>query len=169
MSAQLASSPPFPLPAGASPLADVVTSPRRVTLSSHWDTMNSLPLLHLLTMLCPIASPLESKLKHWICTTAIVYPPRSSTLTLHYYKMIISTLITLPTTQQCLHFIFSLDKLKHHIIGALPTTMVPFYRCLTPIVSPHNDTQGDKVVDHLSLSEQLISMWIHVKRYFEMS
>jgi hypothetical protein len=36
------------------------------------------------------------------------------------------------------------------------------------IVPPHNDTHGDELADSLSLSEQLISMWIHVNiRYFE--
>jgi hypothetical protein len=57
-------SPPFPLPGAASPLADVTTPPRRVTLLSHGAKMSSLPPLHLPAMLRPFASPLEPKLKH---------------------------------------------------------------------------------------------------------
>jgi hypothetical protein len=37
-----------------------------------------------------------------------------STLTLHYYKKIISILVTLPTTQQCLHFASSLARAQCH-------------------------------------------------------
>jgi hypothetical protein len=109
-SVQLVSSPPFPIPSAASPLADVVTPPRRVTLPSYSAKMSSLPLLHLLTKLCPIASPLEPKLKHWIRSTVVGYPlwtawlPPSTTVK----RSSISTLVTLPTTQLHLHFASSL-------------------------------------------------------------
>jgi hypothetical protein len=66
-------------------------------------------------MLYPIASPLESKLKYWICTTAADYPPWTAWLPLSTAtKKIISTLITLTTTQSCLHFVFSLTKALRH-------------------------------------------------------
>jgi hypothetical protein len=63
VSAQLASSLPFPLPSGPSPTADVILS-CRVTLPSHRVKTSSLPLLYLPTRLHPVASPLEPKLKH---------------------------------------------------------------------------------------------------------
>jgi hypothetical protein len=44
------------------------------------------------------------------------YPPSLDhpTSTLHYYKKVISTLVTLPTTQSRLHFAFSLAKAPRH-------------------------------------------------------
>jgi hypothetical protein len=63
-SIQLALSPTFPLPGAASPPVDVVTPPRCVTLPFHRVMTNSLPLLYLPATLRPVASPLESKLKH---------------------------------------------------------------------------------------------------------
>jgi hypothetical protein len=50
-SGQLASPPPFPFPGAASPLTDIVTPPRHVTLPTHWVKTRSLPPLHLPTML----------------------------------------------------------------------------------------------------------------------
>jgi hypothetical protein len=108
-STQLMSSPPFFLSGAASPPADNVTPPRRVTVSSHWAKMSSLPPLH-----HPIVSPLEPKLKHWICTTAVGYPPQTVWLFLHCYKNIISTMATLRTTQPCLHFASSLVRAPRH-------------------------------------------------------
>jgi hypothetical protein len=72
-SIQLVSSPLFPLP-------DVATSLRRVVLPSHEVKMSSLPPLHLLLILHPIASPLEPKLKHWIYTTTFDHPPQTARL-----------------------------------------------------------------------------------------
>jgi hypothetical protein len=74
VSVQLTPSPPFPLLGAASPSADVVMPPCCVTLPSHWAKTSSLPPLHFSATFCPVASPLNPKLKHWICTTAIDYP-----------------------------------------------------------------------------------------------
>jgi hypothetical protein len=66
-----------------------------------------------------------------------------STPTLYCYKKISSNLATLSTTQPRLHFAFSLTKLKHHVIGALSTTVIPFYRYLiliVPCISARQDT-----------------------------
>jgi hypothetical protein len=54
----------FFLPGDASPPVDIGIPPRRVTLLFYRAKISSLPLLHLPTMLCPVASPLELKLKH---------------------------------------------------------------------------------------------------------
>jgi hypothetical protein len=48
--------------------------------------------------------------------------------------------------------------LEYHVIEAPPTTVILFHHRLAPIIPPHNDTHGDELVDHLLLSEQLISM-----------
>jgi hypothetical protein len=53
----------FP-PGAASPLADVATSPHRVSLPSHGAKTNSQLPLHFLVTLHSVASPLELKLKH---------------------------------------------------------------------------------------------------------
>jgi hypothetical protein len=79
------------------------------------------------------------------------------TRTIYCYKKIILNLITLPITQPRLHFTSSLAKLNHHVIRALPTAVIHFYHCLMLIVPPH-DTHGNKIVDHISLLEQLIGM-----------
>jgi hypothetical protein len=170
-SVKLAFSPPFLLPGAASPLANIITPLRRITLPSHWVKMSSLPLLHLLITLYLVVSPLKSKLKHWIYTTAICYPSWTVWLisSTAIKRSSISTLATLLTTQLCLYFVSYLTKLKHHVIIALTTVVVPFYCYLMPIIPPHNDTYGDKVDDPLSLFKQLISMWINIKRYFEIS
>jgi hypothetical protein len=75
---QLTSSPPFLLPGVASPLADVITLPHRVTLPSHWTKMSSLSLFHLSVMVHPVAFPLEPKPKYWICTSTVGHPPRTA-------------------------------------------------------------------------------------------
>jgi hypothetical protein len=79
-STPLVSSPPFSLPGATSPPADVTTPPRHVTLPFHGAKMRLLSLLHLLTMLHPVASPLELKLNHWICTIATGHPFRTARL-----------------------------------------------------------------------------------------
>jgi hypothetical protein len=79
-SAQLMLFPPFSLPGVVSPPTNIVTPPCCVTLHSHWVKTSSLPLFYLLTTLCPVASPLEPKLKHLICTTAAGYFPRTTRL-----------------------------------------------------------------------------------------
>jgi hypothetical protein len=79
-----------------------------------------------------------------------------STPTLYYYKKVISTLITLLITQLRLYFTSSLDRASCHRTSTRR-------RRPTSIVTPHNDTHGDEIADPLSLSEQLIDMWIHVK------
>jgi hypothetical protein len=56
---------------------DVVTSLHRVTFPSHRAKMSSLPLLHLLITFHPIISPLELKMKYWICTTTADHPLRT--------------------------------------------------------------------------------------------
>jgi ABC-type amino acid transport system permease subunit len=171
VSVQLASSHPFPLSGAAFPLANVVTLSRRVTLPFDWANMSSLPLLHLPIILCPVVSPLKVKLKHWIHSTVVAYSLWTIWLSLStaIKRSSISTLVTLLITQTHLYFVSSLAKLKHHVIRAIPTAVVLFYCCLILIIPPHNDTYGNKVVDPLSLTEQLIDMWIHVKKYFEMS
>jgi hypothetical protein len=77
---QLVSSPPFPLLSAASPLADIITPSYRVTLPFHWAKKCSRSLLHLPVTLCPITSPIEPKLKHWIRTTTIGYLLRTAWL-----------------------------------------------------------------------------------------
>jgi hypothetical protein len=54
---------------------------------------------------------IESLNLHHRCRTP---SPDRPTPTLHFYKKIISTLITFPTTQLHLHFIFSLARAPHH-------------------------------------------------------
>jgi hypothetical protein len=60
-STQLTPYPPFPLPGGASPPAQIIIPLHRVTLPSHGVKMSSLPLFHLLITLHPVASPLKLK------------------------------------------------------------------------------------------------------------
>jgi hypothetical protein len=84
-----------------------------------------------------------------------------STLILHCYKNVISTLVTLPTTQSRLPFASSIARSQRH------RSSIRRYRFLSPpshvIVPPHNDIHSDDLADHISLLEQFISMWIHVK------
>jgi hypothetical protein len=67
------------------------------------------------------------------------------THTLYCYKRVILILITLPTTQSRLHFTSSLAR--------APRYRSSIHRRPTPIISPHNNTHGDKLADPLSLSE----------------
>jgi hypothetical protein len=115
MSAQLALSLHFPLLGATSPPADVVTPPRRVTFPFYWAKISSLLPLHLSATLCLIASPLEQKLKHWICTTAACYPLHTIRLSPSItIKKIISTLTTFPTIQPHLHFTSFLARAPRH-------------------------------------------------------
>jgi hypothetical protein len=113
-SAQLTSSPPFPLLGAASPPADIATSLHRVTLPSHGAETSLLPLLHLPTMLHHIASPrAETKAvnSHHRHRPSSLY---RLTPTLYYYKKVISTVSTLSTTQPCLYFVSSLTRAPCH-------------------------------------------------------
>jgi hypothetical protein len=85
-----------------------------------------------------------------------------STPTLLCYKKVISTLVTLSSSLNHV-FILSPPKSEHHIIRAPLAIFIPFHRCPTRIVPPHNDTHGDKLADTHSLSKQLVGMWIYVK------
>jgi hypothetical protein len=112
--AQLTSSPPFLLSGVASPPIDIATPLCRVALRSHGAKTSSLLPLHLPATLRPVAS---SRVE----TEALNLhhrrrPPSSdrSTPTLHSYKNVISTLVTLPTTQARLHFASSLARASHH-------------------------------------------------------
>jgi hypothetical protein len=149
-SAQLASPPLFPIPGVVSPLADVITPSRHVTLISHWSKTSLLPPLHLLTTLYLITSPLESKLKHWIYTTATGYPPRTVRLSpstaikrsSHPWSLIppLNHVSILPHPYP-----------EHHVIGTSPAAIILFHHYLTPIIPSHNDTHSDKFVDPVSL------------------
>jgi hypothetical protein len=151
-SAQLASSPFFPLPDVASPPADIATPPRHVTLPSYWAKMSSLHPLHLPIMLYPIVFPLELKLKYWICTTTTGYPPQTAGLppstTIKRSFQLWS--LTQPLNRAS---ILAPPYLEHHAIGAPPTVVFPFHRYLTPIIPLHNDTYGDELADPLSFPE----------------
>jgi hypothetical protein len=108
----------------------------------------------------------------------------SPTPTLYSYKKVISTLP--PFLDSPTHILYNYKrssqhwslsppfnrvsilpppKLEYHAIRAPPVVVVPFHRHPTPIVSLHNDTHDDKLVDLLSLPD--INMWIHIKRYFK--
>jgi hypothetical protein len=130
------------LPGVASLLAVVATPPRRVTLSFHGAKTSSLPPLYLMTKLHHVVSPSQVK------TEALNlhhhhHPPslNSPTPTLYCYKKVISTLITLPTTQLCLHFTSSLARAsssKPHPLSSFPFTVVPrpsSLRTMTPTVT----------------------------------
>jgi hypothetical protein len=114
VSAQLASSPPFPPSGAASPPA-VATPPRRVTPLSHRAKTSSLHPLHLPTTLRPIASPSRAETKV-LNLHHRYWPPStdSPTPTHHCYKNVISILVTFPTTQPRLHFASSLIRAPHH-------------------------------------------------------
>jgi hypothetical protein len=58
------SSPPFLLLGAVSPSADVIMPPRSVMLPSYGANTSLLPLLHILTILRPVTSLLELKLKY---------------------------------------------------------------------------------------------------------
>jgi hypothetical protein len=144
---QLASSLCFPLPGAASPPADITTLLHHVTASA---SSSSNAWSHRL----PSQTETEVLNPHHRYRSC---SPDSPTLTLHCYKEVISILTILNTTQPHLHFASSLARAPHHRI-APPTVVVLFHRHPTPIVPPHNDIHGDKLVDPLLLLEQLIDM-----------
>jgi hypothetical protein len=128
--------------------------------------MSLLSPLNLLATLRLVVSPLEPKPKHYICTTAAGHPPRTARLApFTATKKVISAFTTLPITQSRLYFAFSLARALYHRSSTHRSRSL--YCRPTPIVPPHNDTHGDKLADSLLLPEQLIDMWIHVKRYFK--
>jgi hypothetical protein len=152
VSAQLASSPPFPLPSVISPLINVATPLLHVTLPSHWAKTSSLPPLHLSATLHPVTYPLEPKSKHWIRTTATGHPPRTVRLPPSTsIKRLSQPWPFFPPLNRV--SILPPPKLEHHTIGALPAIIVPFHCCPTPIIPPHNNAHGDELASHLLLSE----------------
>jgi hypothetical protein len=95
-SVQLMSSPPFPSLGTTSHSVYVVMLSCRFTLPFHWVKTSLLSSLHLLTMFCPVASPSQAKIealnpyhRHRLSSSD------RPTLTLHCYKKIISTLVSL--------------------------------------------------------------------------
>jgi hypothetical protein len=135
-----------------------------VTLLSYWAKANSLHLLHFLAIIRHVVSPLEPKLKHWICTIVVGHPLQTTQLTP-------STAIKNSPQHWSLfpplNRISISSELEHHVIGASLTTVVFFHRCSMFIVPLHNDTHGDELADTLLFFELLINMWIHLKRYFK--
>jgi hypothetical protein len=77
--------------------------------------------------------------------------PNYLTLTLYYYKKIISILDTLLTTQTYINFISLLARASRH------QSFNHRHRSLSPwshvIISPYNDTHDNKLVDLISLPE----------------
>jgi hypothetical protein len=80
------------------------------------------------------------------------WPPSSDCLTptIHCYKKVISTFVTLLTTQPRLHFASSLVRAARHQSSTRSRLM--------PIILSQNNTHSDELVDSLSLFEHLISM-----------
>jgi hypothetical protein len=64
---------------------------------------------------------------------------------------VISTMATLLITQLGFYFVSFLARAPRH-------QSFTCHHRLTPIVPPHNDTNDDELVDHLSILEQLIGM-----------
>jgi hypothetical protein len=73
------------------------------------------------------------------------------TSTLHFYKKIISTLVTLPITQSRLYFASSLVRAPRHRSSTCHHLF--FHHCLMLIIHPHNNTHNNKLADSLLLSE----------------
>jgi hypothetical protein len=155
-SVQLTSSSPFPLPGVIFAMVNVVTPSHCIMLPSYWAKTMSLPPLHLPITLCLIASSLESKLKHWIRTTAAGYPSRTAQLSpstiikKHYFNVGHS-----PTTQLRLHFTSHLTRAPRHWNST--TVIVPFHHYLTSIIHPYNNIHDDKLTHFLWLPQQLIT------------
>jgi hypothetical protein len=91
-------------------------------------------------MLCLVTSPSRAETE----TLNLLWLPSLNrpTPTLHCYKKIISTLVTLLTTQSYLHFTSSLTRVQRH---------QSFTRRLTPIIHSYNDTHGDELANVLLL------------------
>jgi hypothetical protein len=150
----LASSSPFSLPGNASPPADVAIPQRHITLLSHGELVASASSFgNALSRRLSSRAKIEALNTHHHCRSSSPYRPIP---TLHYYKKIISTLVTLLITQPHLHFASSVAE--HHVIIPPPAAVVHFHRCPTPIVLPYNDTHGDELADHFSLPKHLIDM-----------
>jgi hypothetical protein len=90
-------------------LTNVVTAPHHIMLHSHWIKMSSLPPLW--AMLHHVAFPFEPKPNHWIRTTTTDHPPE---LPDSHTPLLISTVVTLPTTQQRLYFASFLARAPCH-------------------------------------------------------
>jgi hypothetical protein len=128
--------------------------------------MSSLPLLHLLAMLHFVTSPLKLKQKDSIHITIAGDPP-------YIARLPPSTAIKRPSQPWPLSpplnhvSVLAPPWPKHHTIRAPHVAVVPFHCHTMPIVPLHNETHNDELADPLSIHEQLIGMWIHVKIYFE--
>jgi hypothetical protein len=159
------SSPPFPLPGVASPPADVVT-PCHASFPWSQDDLTVFALSS--------GNALSCRLPSWV-KIKVLNPhhsrrspsPDSPTFTINCYKKVISILTTLPTTQPHLYFTSSLSRAPHH------QSSTHRRRSLSSSTHAHhpsrNNTHGDELAESLSLPEQCISIWIHIKRYFEIS
>jgi hypothetical protein len=150
-----------------SPLADIATPPRHVMLPFHRVKISSLPSVHLLAKLRPVASPLKPKMKHWICTTTAGHPPRTAQLppstAIKGHLKLGHSPHHLTMSSFCLLPSQSTTSSELHLPPSLSFTVVPHMF----IVPSYNDTHGDELAEPLSLPEQLIDIWIHIKRYFE--
>jgi hypothetical protein len=107
-STQVTSSPPFFLPGGASPSADV-TTPCHASFPWSQDelTASTSPSGNVSSHRLPSRAKIEAlNLHHYRRSPSLDRP----TLTLHCYKKVISTLVTLPITQPHLHFTSSLAR-----------------------------------------------------------
>jgi hypothetical protein len=134
VSAQLVLSDLFPLLGDASPPANVITSPRRVTLLSYGaetsllyaSSFGNASFCHL-----PSRAEIETLNSHHRCRPP---SPNSSISFLHYYKNIISILATLFNTQSCLYFTSSLIRAschhsftrRHHSFSS-PSQLLPLH------------------------------------------
>jgi hypothetical protein len=140
VSTQLVS--PFLLPGVASPLIDVSTPPHRVTLFFYGVKMSLLSPLYLSATLYPIVSPLELKPNIKSAQLSPATLPDRLTSTIYCYKKVISTLVTLSTTQSHIYFASSLPSKSTtsselHPPPSFPFTAVPrpsSLRTTTPTV-----------------------------------
>jgi hypothetical protein len=136
-------SPPFFLLDVASPLADVVMTPCRVTLPSYWAKTSSLPPLHFFDNIlsCRIPSRTETEALNPHHHRKLPSPDHP-TLTLHYYKKIISILITLSITEPrslfCLLPSQSTTWSELHSLSSFPFTAISYpssLHIMTPTVT----------------------------------
>jgi hypothetical protein len=126
-------SPHFSLLGAASPMTNVTTLSRRVTFHSHGAKDELAASISSLgnTSSCCLPTRVETKalnLHHRHRTPS----PDRLTLTLHYYKTVISTLATLSTTQLCLHFTSCLARAPHH------RSSTRHYRSLSSLFHDHH-------------------------------
>jgi hypothetical protein len=116
----------------------------------------------------PSPPPLKPKLKHWIRTTAIGYPPQTVRLSPSTATKRSSQPWSVFSSLNCVSILHPPNQ------STTPSELhscaiVTFHHCITLIVPPHNNTHSDELADHLSLPEQLINMWIHVNKYFKIT